>query len=57
MAESYRSRVQRISEMAKQAALDAADDPQSWKSFLNTASNVYMYPFSDQLLIYVQDRD
>ena len=57
MAESYRSRVQRISEMAKQAALDAADNPQSWKSFLNTAANVYKYSFSDQLLIYAQYPD
>lgn len=54
MAESYRSRVQRISEMAEQTAQDAAKTPQSWMEFLDTASRVYKYPFSDQLLIYRQ---
>ena len=57
MAESYRSRVRRISDLAEQTALDAADNPQSWKSFLDTASNVYKYSFSDQLLIYAQYPD
>ena len=57
MAESYRSRVQRISELAGRTALDAADHPQSWMAFLDTASNVYKYPFSDQLLIHAQYPD
>lgn len=57
MAESYRSRVRRISDLAEQTALDTADNPQSWKSFLDTASNVYKYSFSDQLLIYAQYPD
>ena len=46
-----------ISEPAEATAKDVVRNQESWRSYLNTASGIYMYPFKDQLLIYVKRPD
>lgn len=35
----------------------AASSPQDWMRYMDTASRLYRYPFSDTLLIHAQRRD
>lgn len=53
MANKY----QVISNMSVQAAKEAARSPYSWMGYLDTASRLYRYPFSEQLLIHAQRPD
>ena len=51
------TKLQRVSELAGQTAKAVTQDVNGWKSYLNTASRIYKYPFDDQLLIYAQRPD
>ena len=46
-----------ISGLAETTAKDVVRNEESWRSYLNTASGLYKYPFKDQLLIYAQKPD
>lgn len=46
-----------ISELAEATAKDVVRNEESWRRYLNTASEIYKYPFKDQLLIYAQRPD
>lgn len=46
-----------ISGLAEATAKDVVRNEKSWRSYLNTASGLYKYPFKDQLLIYAQRLD
>ena len=46
-----------ISSLAEQTAKEVVKNEESWKKYLNTASRLYKYSFSDQLLIYAQRPD
>ena len=46
-----------ISGLAEATAKDVVRNEESWRSYLNTASGLYKYPFKDQLLIYAQKPD
>ena len=46
-----------ISELAETTAKDVVRNEESWRRYLNTASEIYKYPFKDQLLIYAQRPD
>lgn len=46
-----------ISGLAEATAKDVVRNEESWRSYLNTASGLYKYPFKDQLLIYAQRPD
>ena len=48
------SKYQTMSALFQQTANEVTSNPVRWMSFLNTASSVYKYPFSDQLMIYSQ---
>lgn len=48
------SKYQTMSALFQQTANEVTSNPVRWISFLNTASSVYKYPFSDQLMIYSQ---
>lgn len=43
-----------ISGLAEATAKDVVRNEENWRSYLNTASGLYKYPFKDQLLIYAQ---
>ena len=51
------STVKRIEELAEQTVRDLTDHPGHWLHFLSSASRIYLYPFTDQLLIYAQRPD
>ena len=51
------SKYQIISSMSEQAAKEVARSPYSWMGYLDTASRLYRYPFSEQLLIHAQRPD
>ena len=53
----YSRRFQTIAQMARDAAGEVTGNEEAWKRFLNTAGEVYRYPFMDQLLIYKQRPD
>ena len=46
-----------ISGLAEATAKDVVRNEERWRSYLNTASGLYKYPFKDQLLIYAQRPD
>ncbi len=46
-----------ISGVAEATAKDVVRNEESWRSYLNTVSGLYKYPFKDQLLIYAQRPD
>ena len=46
-----------ISGLSEATAKDVVRNEESWRSYLNTASGLYKYPFKDQLLIYAQRPD
>ena len=46
-----------ISSLVEATAKDVVRNEESWRSYLNTASGLYKYPFKDQLLIYAQRPD
>lgn len=46
-----------ISSLAEQTAKEVVEKEENWKKYLNTASRLYKYSFSDQLLIYAQRPD
>lgn len=43
-----------ISAMAEETAKELVRNEESWRRYLNTASNLYKYPFKEQLLIFAQ---
>ena len=43
-----------ISALSKETAKEVARNGENWRSYLDTASRIYKYPFKDQLLIYAQ---
>lgn len=51
------SKLQYMSALSEHTSHEITSNPVRWLSFLNTASNVYKYPFSDQLMIYAQRPD
>ena len=51
------TKLSRIKELAAQATKQLTASPENWTSYLDTASGLYRYPFSDQLLIYAQRPD
>ncbi len=51
------SKYQFISALSEQAAKDAAASPKHWMGYLDTASQLYRYPFNEQLLIHAQRPD
>ena len=51
------SKLQFISELASHTAQTVTRDVDGWKQYLTTASRLYKYSFSDQLLIYAQRPD
>ena len=46
-----------ISSLSEETAKRVTRNDESWKTYLNTASRLYKYPFKDQLLIYAQRPD
>lgn len=48
---------QMISALAEETAKEVVRNEESWRNYLNTASNLYKYPFKEQLLIYAQRPD
>lgn len=46
-----------ISALAEEAAKNVVRNEDNWRSYLNTASGLYKYPFKEQLLIYAQRPD
>lgn len=53
----YSRRFQTIAEMARETAGQVTSSVEAWKHFLDTAGEVYRYPFMDQLLIHRQRPD
>ncbi len=51
------AKLQDILGLAEFEAKVAASSPQDWMRYLDTASRLYRYPFSDTLLIHAQRRD
>ncbi len=51
------SKLQYMSALSEHTSHEITSNPVRWLSFLNTASSVYKYPFSDQLMIYAQRPD
>lgn len=51
------TKLSRIKELAEQTTKQLTASPENWTSYLDTASGLYRYPFSDQLLIYAQRPD
>ena len=46
-----------ISKMAEETAKEVVKNGESWKQYLDTAAQIYKYPFQEQLLIYAQRPD
>lgn len=46
-----------ISRLYDETAAKVTESPEEWLKFVGTASNLYRYPFEDQLLIYAQRPD
>lgn len=51
------SKFQYMSALSTHTSHEITSNPIRWLSFLNTASNVYKYPFHDQMMIYAQRPD
>ena len=51
------TKYQYMAALSEHTAKEITSNPVRWISFLNTASSVYKYPFSDQLMIYAQRPD
>jgi hypothetical protein len=43
-----------ISALAEETAKEVVRNEESWRRYLNTASNLYKYSFKEQLLIFAQ---
>jgi len=43
-----------VKELSRQSAKDVTKTPENWMNYLDTASRVYRYSFSEQLLIHAQ---
>ena len=48
------AKIKEILTLAEEAAKKASASPRDWMNYLDTASRVYRYPFSDTLLIHAQ---
>ena len=48
------AKIKEILTLAEEAAKKASASPRDWMNYLDTASRVYRYPFSDSLLIHAQ---
>ena len=48
------AKLHNIEELAEQTAADISSSPSAWTSYLDTAAQLYRYPFSDSLLIDAQ---
>lgn len=47
----------KIQELAEETAIKISSSPAAWTSYLDTAAQLYRYPFSDSLLIHAQRPD
>ncbi len=47
-------KLHRIQELAEQTAAEISSSPAAWTGYLDTAAQLYRYPFSDSLLIHAQ---
>ena len=48
------SKLQDIRELAQEHAVSVSSSPRDWMDYMDTASRLYRYSFSDQLLIHAQ---
>ncbi|NCB93610.1 MAG: DNA methylase [Clostridia bacterium] len=48
------NKVMYVKELSRQSAKDVTKTPENWMNYLDTASRVYRYSFSEQLLIHAQ---
>ena len=48
------SKLQDIRDLAQEHAVSVSGSPRDWMDYMNTASRLYRYSFSDQLLIHAQ---
>ena len=51
------SKLQDIRELAQEHAVSVSSSPRDWMDYMDTASRLYRYSFSDQLLIHAQRPD
>ena len=51
------SKLQDIRDLAQEHAVSVSGSPRDWMDYMNTASRLYRYSFSDQLLIHAQRPD
>ena len=51
------AKLHNIEELAEQTAADISRSPSAWTDYLDTAAQLYRYPFSDSLLIHAQRPD
>ena len=51
------SKLQDIRELAQEHATSVSSSPRDWMGYMDTASRLYRYSFSDQLLIHAQHPD
>ena len=48
------SKLQDIRDLAQEHAVSVSGSPRDWMDYMDTASRLYRYSFSDQLLIHAQ---
>ncbi len=51
------AKLHNIEELAEQTAAEISSSPKKWTGYLDTAAQLYRYPFSDSLLIHAQRPD
>lgn len=51
------SKLQDIRDLAQEHAVSVSGSPRDWMDYMDTASRLYRYSFSDQLLIHAQRPD
>ena len=51
------SKLQDIRNLAQEHAVSVSSSPGNWMDYMDTASRLYRYSFSDQLLIHAQRPD
>ena len=51
------TKIQKIEDLYQDTMKQIISSPEEWRKFLNTASKMYRYDFSEQLLIYAQKPD
>ena len=51
------NKVKNIRALSAETAREITQSPENWMRFLDTASQIYKYPFHEQMLIYAQRPD